>query len=121
MDTDKTYIVSNINNIFTDRDLLTSDEINEKYAQFKEKFPKLFEAALEYENKEEFLHELDNMLRIRSTRSTKTSEIATNVSIGEHFGRKYIYPLVGEPSQAQKTVALQKIIKEDEKNSKDLN
>jgi len=117
MDTDKTEIYITVNNIIDDKDLLTLDILSEKYADFKTKFPKLYEMSINHPNKKEFLKELRLLLDLREDVITgRKTDVEANVQTGEYFGKKYVYPITGEPTQLQKKNALTKILQDIDKN-----
>ena len=116
METDKTEIYIIVNKIIDDKELINLDELSEKYGDFKTKFPKLYDMVINHQNKTEFLRELCLLLDLREDVLTgRKSEIEANVQTGEYFGKKYIYPITGEPTHEQKKTALTKILQDSKK------
>jgi len=117
MDLNKNEIITTVYAIISDKDLLNLEELSEKYSDFKTKMPKLYEMTITHQNKQEFLRELSLLLDRREDVITKRkTEIEANVQTGEYFGKKYIYPLTGEPTLDQKKTALTKILQESKQN-----
>ncbi len=116
MDWSDEDILKNYENINNDKHILTQNDLDEKYKDFKKTFPKMYETILTNDHSYEHLK---NMLSIRSKMKSKNiSNVAGNVQAGEYLSRQYLYPVVGEPSLEQKKEALQKILDKDVENRK---
>ena len=119
MDTSKKEIYLTLQNILADKELLTLIEIDEKYLEFRTKFPKLFDMVMSCISQQEFLREIILLLNIREDVLTgRQTDIQANIKIGERAAEKYIYPKVGKPTQQQKKTALAKILAQ---HTKDMN
>jgi hypothetical protein len=94
---------------------LTTSELDSKYSIFKEKFPKIYEQIKS--NEPGFISELEHFLGIREDlKNGLVTEIDANVQASEHVAKKYVYPIIGTPTEEQKKTALKKIIREHKKN-----
>lgn len=121
MEQDKTEIYNNAENLINDLNLLTMAEIETKYETFKNKFPKLYQMCLT--NQQNTLKELKMLLNIREDLKQKTSDpllskvdlihhtVGTNITVSEHFAKRYVYPITGTPSKEQQKIAMKKIIR----------
>lgn len=100
-------IVYTLRGIKEDSFHLTPKQMDEKYATFKEKFPRLYQMAPLIKDWGEF----EYMMKLRGDiKDGKKSEIQANIQLGEYMGKKYIYPKTGEPTQNDKKRAINKII-----------
>ena len=111
MNLQKEYIYETSKKLIEDLHILTNNEIEEKYKDFKEKLPKLYEMCIK--NEPNTLKELSILLNIREERKeNKKTEIESNVQVSEYMAKKYVYPITGEPTLEQKKIALKKIVKD---------
>jgi hypothetical protein len=121
MDTSKDYIYQNAVNIINDAEILSPPELEEKYKEFKEKFYKIYVTCvgLTPETKQSFLNELKLFLGIREeVISGKKSMIEANVQVGDYQGKRYLYPITGEPTMEQKKQYIKKVVREEEEKKK---
>lgn len=105
--------------IMDDLDKLNAQELEQKYMWFKEHFFKLYDTCITImpEEREKTLRELNVLLGIRDQRKAGTiSNIESNVQVTEYMAKKYVYPIVGEPTKEQKKEAIRKIIQADKKD-----
>ncbi len=106
--------------IMDDLDKLNAQELEQKYMWFKEHFFKLYDTCITImpEEREKTLMELKVLLNIRDQRKAGTiSNIESNVQVTEYMAKKYVYPIVGEPTKEQKREAIRKIIQADKKDN----
>jgi hypothetical protein len=110
MNVPKEEIYNYASGLVKDLNKLTIFEIEGKYKDFKEKFPKIYNFCLEGTDKN-ILRELRILLDIReSVKNDDKSDIEANVQVSEYFAKQYLYPKVGEPTLEQKKSAMSKII-----------
>lgn len=118
MDISKEEILQTAEDLIPDSKLLPAEELEAKYGPFKARFPKLYEMCVLGD--EGALKTIAMMLGVRQERIDGTkSELASNVQIGEYFGKIYVYPKTGTPTLEQKKVALKKIVKAEAKKKED--
>lgn len=95
-------IKKEFNGVMRDTKLLNSEELEKKYAKFKESFSKLYEVAIDSVISgriQESANMLQMMLDARaSMNSGKTTKLTTDMFIGNQLGKKYIYPKTNVPS-----------------------
>jgi len=107
MDWNTAKITETIESVRKDSLYLTERDIQTKYSEFIEKYPKLyytcitpdfdfktFNTLLEYRDKAE-KDNIPNLVR--------------DVTVGETMAKKYLYPVVGEPTIEQKKKAASKV------------
>lgn len=110
----KREILETCEKIKNDVDLLTTKELVQKYRQFQKTFPKFYELLLQ--NEPGLFEQLKLQLNIREEINVGSkSELEANVQLGDLYGKKYVYPITGEPSIEEKKDALRKIIQKDAK------
>lgn len=107
MDWSKDKIIDTVKVLRQDAQTLTESDINDKYSEFKEKFPKLFYMALTPNFNVGHLEGLIDY-RDKSSRDN-VSDLERDIFIGEAFAKKYLYPVVGEPTIDQKKKAAKKV------------
>lgn len=107
MDWSTDKIIETVKDIRKDSNILTEQAVKTKYSVFIEKFPKLyytcttpnfdfktFYTMITYRNKAE---------------SENIPNLVRDVTIGETMAKKYLYPIVGEPTVEQKKNAAAKV------------
>jgi hypothetical protein len=105
----KEEILETCEKIKIDVDILTTKELSKKYYEFKKTFPKFYELLLL--NEHGLYEQLIIQLNIRDDiNSGSKTELEANVQIGDFYGKKYVYPITGEPTTKEKKDALRKII-----------
>ncbi len=122
MDITKEEIYRTAVNLINDAGTLTPQELEMKYEFFKDKFSKLYYTCVNVvpETKTKTLRELSILLNIRQeVKDGKKADIEANVQVGEYMAKQYVYPKTGEPTLEQKKVALQKIMRGEEKKKKE--
>ena len=108
----KKEILETCEKIKEDVDSLTSKELSQKYRQFQKTFPKFYELLLQ--NEPGLFEQLKLQLSIRDEiNDGSKSELEANVQLGDLYGKKYVYPITGEPSTKEKKDALRKIIQKE--------
>ena len=102
-----------IENIQKDMDLLTKSQIEEKYKDFREQHPKLWNHTMagsvnltEYRN----LVKLQGMVLEKSNGTSKEKIFNSSVEVGEALARKYLYPDFKEPTKEEKDKAYQQAL-----------
>lgn len=112
MNQNQENIRSDFLGIANDNLSLTPDQLTEKYKDFKQSFPKLFQIASETTNIDESMRILDMMLANREKQKDGTlSKTNSDMVVGNQLGKKFIYPITGMPTQKEFTRATKKIIK----------
>ena len=107
MDWDTDTILDTVKNLRKDCVYLRESEIESKYADFKEKFPKLYYTTLTPNFN---INMLENMLNYRNrAKEENIPDLVRDVTIGEEMAKKYLYPVVGEPTIEQKKKAAKKV------------
>jgi hypothetical protein len=105
----KKEILETCEKIKNDVDILTAKELSQKYREFHKTFPKFYELLLQ--NEQGLYEQLKLQLNIRDEiNSGSKSELEANVQLGDLYGKKYVYPITGEPTTKEKKDALRKII-----------
>ena len=108
-------IYNNTVSLLRDVSSLNSEELSEKYSEYKKMFPKLYNMCLTDPDQKNIMINLVKMLNIRdSAKDGSKSIFEANVMAGEYIAKKYMYPIVGEPSPQKKVDALNKILKSSE-------
>ena len=107
MDWSTTKILDEVKKLRSDSLTLTESQIESKYSEFKEKFPKLYYTALT----PNFNYVMfENMLNYRNkAERDNIPDLVRDVTIGEEMAKKYLYPVVGEPSIKEKKKAAKKV------------
>jgi hypothetical protein len=107
MDWTPEKIVSVIENVRKDSLYLTEKDIQIKYKEFMEKFPKLYYSCMTPDFN---MNTLNMMLNYRTKAETENiPDMVRDVTIGESIAKKYLYPVVGEPTIDQKKKAARKV------------
>lgn len=108
MDWSHNKIINTVKSLRNDSHSLNESQINEKYSEFKEKFPKLFYMCMTPNFDIECLNGLLNF-RDKAERDN-ISDLERDVAVGEKFAKRYLYPVVGkEPSIEEKKEAAKKV------------
>ena len=118
IDISKDEILSCIEYLLQDVELLSKDDLYMKYESFRRKFFKIFITCIESkkEDRPKILHELKLLLNIREEKKNKVkSDVEANIQVAEYMAKQYIYPHTGEPSLEEKKKAIDKIINPDKK------
>lgn len=107
MDWTKDTIINTVKSLRIDARTLKESEINEKYSELKEKFPKLFYMAMTPNFN---IDRLGGLLDYRD-KATQDNipELVRDVTVSEEFAKEYLYPVVGEPTLEQKKIAAKKV------------
>jgi hypothetical protein len=114
IDANEIYIV--VCQLLKDIKKMNSTDLKEKYAAFEKKFPKVYNACISDPDHDSIKETMSYMLNKREY--VKKGEISTfesNVHVGEYMAKKHIYPVVGEPTKNQKSEALHKLMRAEEK------
>jgi hypothetical protein len=107
MEWESSKIIQTIENLQYDACVKTVGEIDEKYGNFRERFPKLFYSCLEPNFR---IEELKELLHMREkAKEDKTPDFIRDVSVAEKFSQRWLYPVVGEPTLEQKKAAAKKV------------
>lgn len=111
MDTPAKDILITSSNIIKDREILNTQDLQTKYADFKTQFPKLFDICSTDPDVDSIKKNLINLLRIReSVKKGDKSTIEGNIAAGEFIAEKYVYPTI-KPTEEDKLRAYNKIMK----------
>jgi hypothetical protein len=114
MDWTSERIIATARDIYRDSGRKTLEEVETEYAEFKENFQKLFYACTAPNFN---FQELEMLLRIRDNASRNgTPDIVRDTQVGEHYAKRYVYPITGEPSLEEKKKAAKKIAKKYAEN-----
>jgi hypothetical protein len=109
MDWSKDKIISNIETLRKDSLYLKESEVKEKYSEFIEKFPRLYSLSIEPNFD---IKSIEMMLNFRQKAIDENMpDMVRDVTIGEELAKRYLYPVVGEPTINQKRDAAKKIAK----------
>lgn len=107
MDWTTDRIVLTVDEIRKDSMVLTERDIKVKYGEFIEKFPKLYYTCIEPNFD---FNTFNIMLGYRDkAEMDNIPDLVRDVTIGETMAKKYLYPVVGEPSIEQKKQAAVKV------------
>lgn len=102
MDWKSEDIIKSFNGVIRDSKNMTPDELDIKYANFKETFNKLYSVAIDsvVSGKVQEAYEmLKMMLKAReSMQDGRTTKLTTDMFVGNQLGKKYIYPKTNTPS-----------------------
>lgn len=118
MDWSSEKILEEVESIHRDSGRLTLEEVEERHAEFKERFQKLFYAAAapNFDAKE-----LRWLLGVRDTAAAKgTPDIVRDTQVGEYYAKRYVYPITGEPSIADKKKAAKKVAQKYAENENEV-
>jgi hypothetical protein len=118
-------IIKNFNGVVRDTKLLTTEELEAKYADFRKDFEPIYNKAIDsvVNNRVQESHEmLQMMLKARENmNSGKVSKLHTDMFVGNQLGNKYIYPKTNVPSGEDYKQAIDTIkqkIKENEEEER---
>jgi hypothetical protein len=118
MEWSKKKIIDTVESFQYDVCTKTTDEIEDKYDEFKQMFPKLYWTCLDPNFN---LEELIGLLNIRDEASrNNTPDLVRDTTIGEHYAKKYVYPVVGEPTIEEKKIAARKAVLKSEQLKLDM-
>ncbi len=107
MDWSKGKILDTVKVLRKDAQTLSESEIDDKYSEFKEKFPKLFYMSLTPNFN---IGRLEGLVNYRDKASRdNVPDLVRDVTVSEEFAKEYLYPVVGEPSLEQKRDAAKKV------------
>lgn len=107
MDWTPEEIINTVETIRKDSTNLTEQQIKVKYETFIEKFPKLYYTCI---TPEFSMATLKTMLSYRTkAKVDNIPDMVRDVTIGETMAKKYLYPVVGEPTVEQKKKAAGKV------------
>ena len=108
MDWSDEQIISNYKGVVEDSLKLNLGELEIKYTEFKSKFSKLYQMALENQDP----NKLEMMLTARrSINNGKMTKMDAEMHVGNQLGKEFIYPKVEKPSQEDYNRAVRKIRK----------
>jgi len=123
MDWNSDVIIQSFNGIIRDSRNLNSEDLETKYAAFKETFSKLYEVAINAGvtgKIQEAFEILKMMLKARECmQEGKTTKLTTDMFVGNQLGRKYIYPVTNTPSAEDYKQALEKIKEKAKQNEEE--
>lgn len=109
---DENYILEIFYKIEEDKKSLSKNDIQIKYKDFKDKYPKLFLSMLDgIFNKQQFMELVDirrKTFAANKNKNHKIKKFESDINVSEHLARKYLYPVMGEPSEKQKREAYKK-------------
>lgn len=106
------HVFNTAKDIRLDMENMTGRELSDKYNEFKEKYPKLYEYVTTSINDEYDEGLLEKMLVVKTNIDNGTmNKLSGEVVFGEILAKKYIYTHIDEPSLEEKKIALEKIIK----------
>jgi hypothetical protein len=96
-------ITASFNGVIRDAKNMNAEELEVKYAVFKESFAKLYDVAIDSvaTGKVQEAHSmLQMMLKARAgMQEGKMTKLTTDMFVGNQLGKKYIYPKTNTPSQ----------------------
>jgi hypothetical protein len=107
MDWSTSKIIETVKELRDDANTMPERDIKAKYDTFIEKFPKLYYTCIapNFDMKT-----LETMLQYRNKADNENiPNLVRDVTIGETMAKKYLYPVVGEPSIQQKKEAAAKV------------
>lgn len=122
MNTPREEIEKTVKQLLKDVYTHTPVELEAKYKDFKENFFRLYTKCLETTpaTVPQTLKELNTFLNIRDeVLSGKKSSLEANVQVGDYMGKKYVYPITGEPTKEQKLEYIKKAVQESAKKEKE--
>lgn len=101
-------ITKSYNEVAKDSNVLIQTLLDKKHLKFKETFPKLYQMAII--NSEENKIIFNMMMDQREKQiNGKIEKNANDMFVGNQLGKKFIYPLVGNPTQKEMNEAVKKI------------
>ena len=107
MDWNTNKIIETVGEIRKDSLYLTEKSVQAKYSEFIEKFPKLYYTCITPDFDFKTFH---TMLKYRNkAEQDNIPDLVRDVTIGETMAKKYLYPVVGEPTIEQKKKAAAKV------------
>lgn len=107
MDWTAEKIIETVEQLRKDSCYKNGDEVMEIYSEFREKFPKLFYTCL---NPDFNMNELQGLLKIRDNAKSKgVSDIIRDTQVGEVYAKRYVYPVIREPTISEKKNAAKKV------------
>ncbi len=108
-------IRKNFHGVIRDARTMTEGELGQKYLKFKDRFPKLFEMAIESvatDTVQKNLGLFDMMMTKRQEQKDGTkTKTTTDMAVGNQLGKEFIYPKTNMPSQTDYNKAINKINK----------
>jgi hypothetical protein len=123
MDWKSDIIIQSFNGIIRDARVLSSEELEVKYAGFKESFSKLYDVAIDAVvtgKVQEAYEMLKMMLKAREgMQEGRTNKLTTDMFVGNQLGKKYIYPKTNTPSTEDYKQAFDTIKEKIKQNEED--
>lgn len=108
MDWPREKILDTVESLRKDAREMNERSVHEKYGVFKEKFPKLFYSSLDPNFN---IPTLEKLLDYRDkSEKDNVPTLVRDTAVSEEFAKKYLYPVVGEPSLEDKKKAARKIV-----------
>jgi hypothetical protein len=108
-------IRKNFHGVIKDSKNLSSEQLENKYSEFKHRFDKLYQIAIYSVTTgtvQQSLQKLEMMLKARENmQSGKASKMSTDMFVGNFLGKEYIYPLTQNPSAEDYKRAIDTITK----------
>jgi hypothetical protein len=113
-------ITNSFYGIIRDAKNLNSEELSDKYVDFKESFSKLYSVAIDAVVNDR-VQDANNMLQImldarKKMQDGKMTKLTTDMFVGNQLGKKYIYPKTNNPSQEDYMQAFNKIKEQIKQN-----
>lgn len=95
-------IIKSFNGVVRDTKLLTTEELETKYADFRKEFEPIYNKAIDSvvnDRIQESYAMLQMMLKAKNDMTTgRMSKLNTDMFVGNQLGKKYIYPKTNTPS-----------------------
>lgn len=108
MDWTRENIVERARGLKQDIYTKTKAQIETDYADFKERFPKLYDSCMLSDFS---MDDLEKILNIREGyRDGEKTKLETEITVGEYMGKRFVYNNVEEPTMEQKKEAIRKIV-----------
>lgn len=105
------YIIDTFLNYKKDKLIYTKQELEEKYQDFKKKYPKIY---LSFVDNVFEISKFETLLNIHKESYKKTQgdhkskKFESDTKVSEELAKEYLYPVIGEPSENQKKIAKKK-------------
>ena len=114
MNLNSEYIINTFYSYQLDKTFKTEDELNEKYLEFRRKYPKIYDNfvnGLFTVEKFKQLLSIHNNIYNNTAGTHKKKNFESSAKISETLAKEYLYPVYGEPSQQDKNKARLKAMK----------
>lgn len=101
--------LNTIKQIMKDQKEITRDQLERKYQEFSEKYPKTWISIMDGAfniNQLETNVKLYERFYKKSSGPHQNRRFEADVGFGEHLAKKYLYPTTGTPTQEQKNRSL---------------